>query len=172
MINREDILDMTDLTHEEIAAVANPRADFVIDLSTIGPDASRRAAKTLAARNIAFGDAPVSGGRSGAIKGTITLIFSGDMTKLDPFTLNVLCNAEVIAVNQDPLGQQARGEDGAPRSLRPRGAHGVAGEKPREPVRPVEQDEIQKRGRGREGGEQSPPLSVGAKCHGPKGTAT
>ena len=36
------------------------------------------------------------------------LIFSGDMAKLDPFTLNVLCNNEVIDVNQDPLGQQAR----------------------------------------------------------------
>lgn len=36
------------------------------------------------------------------------LIFSGDMTQLDPFTLNVLCNAEVIAVDQDPLGQQAK----------------------------------------------------------------
>jgi alpha-galactosidase len=35
------------------------------------------------------------------------LIFSGDMTKLDEFTLNVLCNAEVIGVNQDPLGKQA-----------------------------------------------------------------
>ncbi|MCX7886612.1 MAG: putative Ig domain-containing protein [Verrucomicrobiae bacterium] len=36
------------------------------------------------------------------------LIFSGDMAKLDPFTLNVLCNHEVIEVNQDPLGKQAR----------------------------------------------------------------
>lgn len=36
------------------------------------------------------------------------LIFSGDMAKLDPFTLNVLCNAEVIAVDQDPLGRQAK----------------------------------------------------------------
>jgi len=35
------------------------------------------------------------------------LIFSGDMTKLDEFTLNVLCNAEVIDVDQDPLGKQA-----------------------------------------------------------------
>jgi alpha-galactosidase len=35
------------------------------------------------------------------------LIFSGDMTKLDAFTLNVLCNVEVIEVNQDPLGRQA-----------------------------------------------------------------
>ena len=35
------------------------------------------------------------------------LIFSGDMAKLDAFTLNVLCNPEVIDVNQDPLGRQA-----------------------------------------------------------------
>jgi alpha-galactosidase len=36
------------------------------------------------------------------------LIFSGDMAKLDEFTLNVLCNHEVIEINQDTLGQQAR----------------------------------------------------------------
>ena len=35
------------------------------------------------------------------------LFFSGDLTRLDDFTLNVLCNAEVIAVNQDELGHQA-----------------------------------------------------------------
>ena len=35
------------------------------------------------------------------------LIFSGDMARLDEFTLNVLCNHEVIEVDQDPLGQQA-----------------------------------------------------------------
>jgi len=33
------------------------------------------------------------------------LIYSGDMSKLDEFTLNVLCNREVIEVNQDPLGE-------------------------------------------------------------------
>jgi alpha-galactosidase len=36
------------------------------------------------------------------------LFYSGDMRYLDPFTLNVLCNAEVIDVNQDALGKQAR----------------------------------------------------------------
>jgi len=39
---------------------------------------------------------------------TAPLIFSGDMAKLDAFTLNVLCNSEVIDVDQDPLGKQAR----------------------------------------------------------------
>ncbi len=36
------------------------------------------------------------------------LFYSGDMGRLDDFTLNVLCNPEVIEVDQDPLGQSAR----------------------------------------------------------------
>ena len=36
------------------------------------------------------------------------LFFSGDMELLDDFTLNVLCNAEAIEVDQDPLGRQAK----------------------------------------------------------------
>jgi alpha-galactosidase len=43
------------------------------------------------------------------------IIYSGDMNQLDPFTLNVLCNPEVLDVDQDPLGLCARvislGED-------------------------------------------------------------
>ena len=33
------------------------------------------------------------------------LIFAGDITRLDDFTLNLLCNDEVIEVDQDPLGK-------------------------------------------------------------------
>jgi alpha-galactosidase len=36
------------------------------------------------------------------------LFYSGLMGKLDDFTLGVLCNAEVIDVNQDALGKQAK----------------------------------------------------------------
>jgi alpha-galactosidase len=36
------------------------------------------------------------------------LFYSGDMNHLDAFTLNVLCNPEVIEVDQDPLGQCAK----------------------------------------------------------------
>jgi len=36
------------------------------------------------------------------------LFYSGDITRLDAFTLNVLCNPEVIAIDQDVLGRQAR----------------------------------------------------------------
>jgi alpha-galactosidase len=33
------------------------------------------------------------------------MIYSGDMSKLDELTLNILCNPEIIEVNQDPLGK-------------------------------------------------------------------
>lgn len=36
------------------------------------------------------------------------LFFGGDMSRLDDFTLNVLCNSEVIDIDQDLLGKQAR----------------------------------------------------------------
>jgi alpha-galactosidase len=36
------------------------------------------------------------------------LLIGCDMTQLDDFTLNLLTNDEVLEVNQDPLGQQAR----------------------------------------------------------------
>ena len=35
------------------------------------------------------------------------LVYSGDMSKLDAFTINVLCNPEVIDIDQDPLGISA-----------------------------------------------------------------
>jgi alpha-galactosidase len=35
------------------------------------------------------------------------IIYSGDMTRLDDFTLNVLGNVEVLEINQDALGQSA-----------------------------------------------------------------
>jgi len=36
------------------------------------------------------------------------LLIGCDLTQLDPFTLNLLTNDEVLAINQDPLGKQAR----------------------------------------------------------------
>ncbi len=68
---------------EGIAAVAGGRAKVVVDLSTIGPDAAKSAAKTLAAAGITYIDAPVSGGRAGAVAGTITLMWAGPEALLD-----------------------------------------------------------------------------------------
>jgi len=36
------------------------------------------------------------------------LFYSGDIAKLDAFTLSILCNPEVIEIDQDPLGRCAR----------------------------------------------------------------
>jgi alpha-galactosidase len=38
---------------------------------------------------------------------SVPLLLGNDLTKLDDFTLSLLTNDEVIAVNQDPLGRQA-----------------------------------------------------------------
>lgn len=38
---------------------------------------------------------------------SVPLLLGCDITKMDPFTLSLLSNDEVIAVNQDPLGKQA-----------------------------------------------------------------
>jgi alpha-galactosidase len=38
---------------------------------------------------------------------SVPLLLGNDLTKLDDFTLSLLTNDEVIAVNQDPLGKQA-----------------------------------------------------------------
>jgi alpha-galactosidase len=51
------------------------------------------------------------------------LIFSGDMEKLDDFTLNILCNAEVIEVDQDPLGRHGRRLEGRRPVQHRRGSH-------------------------------------------------
>ena len=61
----------------EIAAVADRRTATVVDLSTTGPDAAAAVAVSLNEAGIVFVDAPVSGGRSGAVAGTITVICAG-----------------------------------------------------------------------------------------------
>ncbi|HEY6394376.1 MAG TPA: NAD(P)-dependent oxidoreductase [Candidatus Binataceae bacterium] len=47
---------------------------MVIDMSTISPRAERAVAERLASRGIDYIDAPVSGGESGAIEGTLTIM--------------------------------------------------------------------------------------------------
>jgi alpha-galactosidase len=42
------------------------------------------------------------------VPAVVPLLIGCDLTRLDAFTLNLLTNDEVLAVNQDPLGQQAK----------------------------------------------------------------
>ncbi len=53
------------------------RGQLVLDMSTIAPDAERRIAEKLAVLGVDYLDAPVSGGETGAIEGTLTIMVGG-----------------------------------------------------------------------------------------------
>lgn len=54
------------------------RGALLIDCTSGDPGASRRIAQRLAVKGVAFADAPVSGGVSGAEAGTLTVMVGGD----------------------------------------------------------------------------------------------
>jgi len=54
------------------------RGALLIDCTSGDPGASRRIARRLAEKGVAFADAPVSGGVSGAEAGTLTVMIGGD----------------------------------------------------------------------------------------------
>lgn len=58
-------------------------ASLVVDLSTIGIDAAKEAHAILGKAGVAYVDAPVSGGQSGARAGTITIMWAGPEGILD-----------------------------------------------------------------------------------------
>lgn len=67
----------------EIAERAGGRGLTVIDTSTCGLEASRAAARTLAASAVDFLDAPVSGGISKAADGTLAVMVGGEQAVFD-----------------------------------------------------------------------------------------
>ncbi len=67
----------------ELAAMKDPAVSVVIDLSTIGLEAAKEAARTLAGAGITYIDAPVSGGQTGAKAGTITVMWAGPADVLE-----------------------------------------------------------------------------------------
>jgi 3-hydroxyisobutyrate dehydrogenase-like beta-hydroxyacid dehydrogenase len=65
------------------AADGLPESGLAIDMSTISPVASRDVAERLAARGVAFLDAPVSGSRPKAEAGTLTIMVGGEPEAFD-----------------------------------------------------------------------------------------
>lgn len=53
------------------------RGALVVDMSTISPDATRRIGTALAVRGVRMLDAPVSGGESGAVAGSLSIMAGG-----------------------------------------------------------------------------------------------
>lgn len=70
-----DTPDVEDVVKKLAPAI--DKCQLLIDMSTIAPAGARRAADTLAARQVEFLDAPVSGGETGAIEGTLTIMVGG-----------------------------------------------------------------------------------------------
>ncbi|HJQ21244.1 MAG TPA: NAD(P)-dependent oxidoreductase [Gemmatimonadaceae bacterium] len=77
-------------TSADVEAVLNdgvfeaiPHGSTLIDCTSGDPATSRRIAARLAAWNVAFIDAPVSGGVKGAEEGTLTVMCGGDADALD-----------------------------------------------------------------------------------------
>ena len=68
-----DVLEMIDA----IAPHLKP-GSIVIDCSTVSGDTAKIAAARLASRQVAFLDAPVSGGVEGAAKGTLAIMVGGE----------------------------------------------------------------------------------------------
>lgn len=73
----------------QVAEVAQAVADgarpglVYVDMSTIAPAAAREIAAGLQARGVVMLDAPVSGGESGAIAGTLTIMVGGEPAAFD-----------------------------------------------------------------------------------------
>jgi len=71
---------------EGVAAKLEPvlaRGQIVIDMSTIAPDAERKIAARLAELGADYLDAPVSGGETGAIEGTLAIMVGGAEAAFD-----------------------------------------------------------------------------------------
>ncbi len=67
----------------EICTVSGRVARAVIDLSTVGVDAARTASRRARLAGLTYVDAPVSGGRSGAVEATISVMWAGPAALLE-----------------------------------------------------------------------------------------
>lgn len=65
-----------------LATTIKPGA-VVVDMSTVSSDTAKQAAAMLAAKQVAFLDAPVSGGVEGAKTGTLAMMVGGDRDALE-----------------------------------------------------------------------------------------
>jgi 3-hydroxyisobutyrate dehydrogenase-like beta-hydroxyacid dehydrogenase len=80
-----------------------------VDLSTTGPRAAQEIAAELAAHNIVAVDSPVSGGVSGAVKGTLAVMVSGPKDRHDALLPALQVIGKVFYLGEKPgLGQMMK----------------------------------------------------------------
>ena len=66
-----------------LVAVKNRITQTLVNLSTVWVEATGSIVKTLADFGVDYVDAPVSGGRAGAIRGTVTVMWSGSAERME-----------------------------------------------------------------------------------------
>jgi 3-hydroxyisobutyrate dehydrogenase-like beta-hydroxyacid dehydrogenase len=82
------------------------RVRRLVDLSTVGPTASRAVAAALASQGIALVDSPVSGGPGGATRGTLAIMVAGAEQERAGVTPLLEELGRVFAVGDEPgMGQ-------------------------------------------------------------------
>lgn len=90
----------------EQGLVGGSRVRRVVDLSTSGPEASRRLAEGLEKAGIAFVDAPVSGGVAGARAGTVAVMVACRAAELEAISPALAHLGRIFHVGVEPgLGQ-------------------------------------------------------------------
>ncbi len=87
----------------ERAAGAMTAGSILLDTSTVGIETARQVAERLEAHGIHFLDAPVSGGKEGAEKGTMVMMVGGDRGVLDQI-LPILDSISRKVVHMGPVG--------------------------------------------------------------------
>lgn len=92
----------------EIVVLKDVGGKVVIDLSTIGPDAAKQAADKFESAGITYIDAPVSGGRQGALNAAITIIWGGPLAEMERHrpVIDLFC-ANAFHVGNEPGQGQA-----------------------------------------------------------------
>jgi 3-hydroxyisobutyrate dehydrogenase len=90
---------------QALASVLRP-GSLVIDHSTVSVETARRAAALLAAQQIAFLDAPVSGGVEGARNGRLSMMVGGDADVLE----RARCVLESYAARIARMGAAGAGQ--------------------------------------------------------------
>jgi len=100
----EDVLEMVEAIAETILANS-----CVVDMSTVSNDTAKKAATILAEKQVAFLDAPVSGGVEGARKGTLAMMVGGDIQVLDKVRPVLECmSSRIVHMGAVGTGQSTK----------------------------------------------------------------
>lgn len=103
-LDRVETSEEVFLGPDGMAAVGRP-GSIAIDFGTIGPDTARKIAAGLAARDIGFLDAPVSGGPEGAERATLTIMAGGTPAAFErAYPVLRACGSTVVRMGESGAG--------------------------------------------------------------------